>query len=488
MTKSAEKKRVMVSSISTKSSSRIIWLTAFGELVLYLVLAAQGDLRTYMPLFFAIVAGLWGLYAIAAQRLFGVFGTNVVDATPSPVRRQAKIIIFFAILYRATMLPVTPWLSDDIYRYLWDGRVLVHGINPYQWPPNAPELARLRDAEIFPHINHSEIGTIYPPLLQAVFIGGQLLGGKILSLKILFTLIDILMLIILFKAMRQSKIDQRQVLLYAWNPLPILEISGSGHADGLVGLFFLLTVLRLGGEQFRSAAGFIAAGFLTKLTSALILPFLWLRKHYREAMLIFAAIVLIAYLPFLDAGDGLFSGLSTFSVKWRFNDSLFSLIFWPIEKLLPDSLVVFLMFEPGWEKTAKALLSRRIDLALIITKTIVTSLFIGWMAWLARNFLKEKNSPETWGRLIILLYGGLLLLTPTFQPWYLLWILPLLAIWPSRSLLLLSGTVFLSYWILQDYTTTGVWRENALVKWLEFTPVFAMIFYDGYLRRRNVAL
>jgi hypothetical protein len=382
------------------------------------------------------------------------------------------------------MLPSIPWLSDDIYRYVWDGRVLMHGVNPYQWPPNAPELAHLRDAEIFSRVNHPEIGTIYSPLLQAVFAIGQLLGGKILSLKILFTLIDLLVLIMLLKMMRRSGIDQRQVLLYAWNPLPILEISGSGHADGLLGLFFLLTVLQLGAGRFRGAAYFISGGFLTKLTSALILPFLWMRKNYRETAIIFTAIMLIGYLPFLGAGAGLFSGLSTFSAKWRFNDPIFSLIFWPIEKILPDWLVVFLMFEPGWEKTAEALSSRRIDLALMITKTIVTGLFIAWMAWLARSFVKEKNTPEAWGRLTILLYGGLLLLAPTFQPWYMLWILPLLALWPNRSLFVLSGTVLLSYWILQDYSATGVWRENAWVKWLEFTPVGAMMLYDGFKQKR----
>lgn len=477
----------MLSSISMKNSTRIIWLTAFGELALYLVLMACGDLRSQMPLFFVLIAGLWGIYVVAAQKLFNGFTTTAVEASTSQIHKQALLIIFFAVAFRAIMLPITPWLSDDIYRYLWDGRVLMHGINPYQWAPNAPELAHLRDAEIFSRVNHPEIGTIYPPLLQGVFAIGQLLGGKILSLKILFTLIDIFVMIFLFKAMRGLGIDQRQILLYAWNPLPILEISGSGHADGLVGLFFLLTVLQLGAGQFRGAVYFIGAGFLTKLTSALILPFLWLRKHYRETTMIFAAIMLVGYLPFVGAGAGLFSGLSTFSAKWRFNDSIFSLIYWPIEKILPDSLVVFLMFGPGWEMTAKALLSRRIDLALIITKTIVSGLFVGWMAWLARNFVKEKNSSEGWGRLIILLYCGLLLLTPTFQPWYLLWILPLLSMWPNRSMLVLSGTIFLSYWILRDYSTTGVWQENTLVKWLEFTPVGVMMLYDADKQKRSVS-
>ncbi len=438
-----------------------------------------------MLLFFAIVASLWALYAFAAQKLFNGLKTTTVEASTPQIQKQALLIILFAIAFRAIMLPITPWLSDDIYRYIWDGRVLMNRINPYQWAPNAPELAHLRDVEIFSRVNHPEIGTIYPPLLQAVFAIGQVLGGKILSLKILFTLIDILVLTILLKAMKSSRIDQRQVLLYAWNPLPILEISGSGHADGLVGSFFLLTVLQLGAGQFRRGVYFIAAGFLTKLTNALVLPFLWLRKHYRETMIIFAVIVLIGYLPFAGAGEGLFSGLSTFSAKWRFNDSIFSLIFWPIEKMLPESLVVFLMFEPGWELSAKALLSRRIDLALIITKTIVSGLFIGWMAWLARSFVNEKNSAEAWGRLIILLYGGMLLLSPTFQPWYLLWILPLLAMWPSRSLLVLSGTVFLSYWILQHYASTGEWQENAWVKWLEFTPVMAIMLYDGFKQKQN---
>jgi hypothetical protein len=474
----------MSPSLFTHYSSRLLTAAGLVGAIVYGIVAALGDLRQAMGLFFVLVAGLWFAYAFVAQKLWRLIGrsspTASEDLSPAHQQKQLAVILFFALLYRLILLPTTPWLSDDFNRYLWDGRLLRHGVNPYQWPPNAPELAGLRDAKIFPAINHPQVGTIYPPLLQILFVTGQFLGGGILSLKFIFLLIDAILLIVLVIALRRDNRDQRQVLLYAWNPLPILEISGSGHADGLMGLLLLLAVLSLGAADFRRAGFILGASFLVKFAGILILPFLWLRGRFRAAAAGFFLIVLAGYLPFLSAGKKIFAGLITFSEKWRFNDGIFSLIFWPIERLLPDSLVIDLMIPPSWEINAETLLSRRIDLALIITKIIVGGLFLVWMARLAWRFRQASLSPESWGRLMILLFAGLLLLAPTFQPWYMLWILPLLAIWPNRALLLLSATVLLSYWILQEHAATCIWRENALIKWLELAPVFALMIYDYF--------
>ncbi|HNC73376.1 MAG TPA: hypothetical protein PK362_00620, partial [Elusimicrobiota bacterium] len=90
------------------------------------------------------------------------------------VRRTLKrpqslgLILAAGVLFRLTAFLSPPSLSDDIYRYLWDGRVQAAGHNPYRFAPDAPELASLRNAE-HTGINHKSVPTIYPPLAQAVF-------------------------------------------------------------------------------------------------------------------------------------------------------------------------------------------------------------------------------------------------------------------------------------------------------------------------------
>ena len=69
-----------------------------------------------------------------------------------------------------------PMLSDDVYRYVWDGRVQLEGVHPYRYAPVDPALGTLRDAHVFPRINHPEVPTIYPPLAQSLFAGLALAG------------------------------------------------------------------------------------------------------------------------------------------------------------------------------------------------------------------------------------------------------------------------------------------------------------------------
>ena len=117
---------------------------------------SQGDLRERVPFFLALFCGATALYLLAVWK-----------------SREAPLwlVAVFGLLFRATLLPASPTLSDDIYRYVWDGRVQAAGINPYRYAPASEALAHLRDGTIYPGVNHREIPTIYPPAAQALFLG-----------------------------------------------------------------------------------------------------------------------------------------------------------------------------------------------------------------------------------------------------------------------------------------------------------------------------
>lgn len=442
-------------------------------------------------------------------------GHEEMRALPRPrtLGRNMALIIGFAILFRLILLPQTPFLSNDIYRYLWDAEVLQRGINPYLYPPEANELARMHDLAIYEQMSHKNVRTVYPPLLQGLFwLGAKLAAvfalNPIHALKALWVLVDIALIGVLAKILAAYAIDARWAILYAWHPLAVIEIASSGHTDG-VGVFCLLAaLLMLKRERHIASAVWLAFGFLVKFVTALLVPFVFLfslkkttwQLHWRFALAFFAVLAL-TYLPFLSAGENLYAGLSVYSAKWRFNDALFSIIYAPLEKLLPDWLVIKLMIPPSWEMLPETLVTRRIDLALLLAKGAMAIIFAAIYLCSIRNTLQQthEESAQYWPQLALSLLAAFFLLSPTFQPWYILWLLPLLGVvcgmkkeWRESRLRCqaylwgLSATVFLSYWVLHDYWSTGIWQEQTWVKWVEYgVPWLAFMLPRRYLQRND---
>jgi alpha-1,6-mannosyltransferase len=217
------------------------------------------------------------------------------------------LILGAAILLRAVALASPVLLSDDIYRYVWDGRVQAAGINPYRYLPTDPELAPLRDAAIFPNINRKEYAlTIYPPVAQMVFLVATRLGESVAAMKLALVAIEAIGIWALIAVLRAAEFRQENILLYAWHPLPVWEIAGSGHIDAAIVAFVALAVAALlrGRSGWSGAA--LAAATLVKFVPLVLAPALWHPTRTNSAdwrwPTAFAAVVVLAYLPFIGAG------------------------------------------------------------------------------------------------------------------------------------------------------------------------------------------
>ncbi len=511
---------------------RTIWSYALllaccvGMLVLYALFAklhvpaASSQAEGMMQCFGVLVTLLFLFFVGAALAL-----KQIIRVEPRALAISMTLIAGFAILFRLLLLSQTPFLSNDIYRYLWDAEVLQRGINPYLYPPEANELASLHDLEIYGKMSHKHVRTVYPPLLQGLFwLGAKFAAvlalNPILVLKALWLLIDIALLGVLAKILAAYEIDARWSMLYAWHPLAVIEIASSGHTDGIGAFCLLAALLLLKRERHGASAMFLALGFLVKFVTVLLVPFVFLFSLKRENKqlnwrfaLSFFAIIVLAYVPFLGAGENLYSGLSVYSAKWRFNDALFSLIYTPLEQFLPDWLVIKLMIPPSWEMLPETLVTRRIDLALLLAKGALAIVFGLIYLRMLLNLMRQTHEERTshWPQLTLGLLAAFFLLSPTFQPWYMLWLLPLLSLahgakqesnsvageksgWSLMKLArtfsprfilylwLLSGSVFLSYWVLYDYWREGIWQEQVWVRWLEYgLPCVAFLLPMKYL-------
>ena len=222
--------------------------------------------------------------------------------------------------------PTVPSLSDDIYRYIWEGRVVSEGLNPFALSPDAPALAHLRDATIFPLVSRPNLPTIYPPLAQFIFAAASSLSYSIGSMKAVFILFDLATISrTAAHPCLRLRMSPLRVAVYALNPLVIVEFSGSGHLDS-AGIFFMMLALYLclKRKSLWSAAA-LALSFLVKLFPVLLLPAL-LRKKKAASVLVFLCLALAAFLPFLDAGKGLFHSLGIYTRDWMFNSPLHTLL------------------------------------------------------------------------------------------------------------------------------------------------------------------
>lgn len=400
-------------------------------------------------------------------------------------RADTRLIWGFAILFRVVLLPCVPFLSDDIYRYLWDGHVQLQGINPYLFPPDAPELESIRTAW-HARINNPSISTIYPPFAQVVFAAGALAGGSMLVLKVLWTLAELAACLLLGKvARRTGRSVAGTLVLFAWSPLLVVETAWSGHFES-VGLLLLATLILLapparatasasahatpdaadadpvaidGGGDTAAArpvamrwapwamGAVLALAALTKFAPIAALPALTRRYGVRVSVACVAVMILF-HLPYAGAGSALWAGLATYAEHWRAYEGAFALI----EAILPGPM-------------APRYLSGLVVLGVVAWATL-------------RNFDAE--------RALFWVLGAGLLLSPTFHPWYALWILPFAALRRNRAWILLGGLAFVTYWGLGPYLETGEWPRPLWTRLLLWLPFYGLLLRDARLRPRKL--
>src|ERR1700742_5196271 len=151
-----------------------------------------------------------------------------------PMNRWTFVIILVcAAASRLVCLFSPPFLSSDIFRYVWDGQVQAAGINPFRYIPADSHLAFLRDLDIYPHINRRDYAhTIYPPGAQMLFLLITRIGATVRWMKAGMVGLEALTIWILIKLLQLLGLPREQVLVYAWHPLVLWEVASSGHVDG----------------------------------------------------------------------------------------------------------------------------------------------------------------------------------------------------------------------------------------------------------------
>jgi hypothetical protein len=214
------------------------------------------------------------------------------------------IILTVAIACRLAVLFAEPYLSSDIYRYVWDGIVQHAHISPYRYVPGNPVLEFLRapNQEIFDNINRRDYAhTIYPPAAQALFYLITWISPTVTFMKTAMVLFEGVTMYALIQLLRNLGFRREQTLLYAWCPLVLWEIAGAGHLDSAAMAFITLALLARYRNQPILTGLFLAIATLLKLYPLVLFPALYRRGDYKMPATV-AAVIAVAYAAYSSVG------------------------------------------------------------------------------------------------------------------------------------------------------------------------------------------
>jgi hypothetical protein len=452
---------------------RTIIITGFIIEILCVAIACSGDIKKNIPSFAILYTASFITYIFAIFYISKNVETNEQDNSSSS--KVLWAIIIFSLMFRLTLLPAAP--SDDIYRYLWEGKLQLNGINPYSHPPESSSLEYLRD-RFFSGINHKHLPTIYPPLTLMVFAVADYISHTIISMKAVFLLFDVLSIFILLKLLKVMGKDPHNVLTYAWSPLILISFAARGHCDSLQ-IFLVILALYLCAirKNLRSVFS-ITLAVMSKFIFVIIAPFLIPGKKFRYVVVLFAVIAAL-YLPYISAGKGLFSTLLHFGTQYHFNDSVHFLIFCLcIGSPLASKIVTALIFG-----TVLLFLYKKY-LNLFVTDNNGNSPLSNGGSE-KRGNIEMNNFVLNYAFVAI---GTFLILIPTLHPWYLTWIIPFLCFNKNRAWILLTGTVICYYFMNHElfskmiwYNNEWVWKEVHWLKLPEYLPFYGLLIY-GWLK------
>ncbi len=252
------------------------------------------------------------LWLAGAQAVLCWGGALLIWKGP-PARGAFWIVLGLAAVLRLGLLFETPILSDDIYRYVWDGRVQSAGINPYRYIPVDPALAGLRDDAIFPRINRRTYApTIYPPMAQMIFWAIHQASGSVAGFKASLLLFEAITIGGLACLLTRFGLPRERVLIYAWNPLVLWEFSGSGHIDAAMIAFVMLALVARKAERNTLTGVLLGAAVLTKFFPLALFPALYRRWDWKMPIALVGTIA-AGYLPYLSVGPKVFGFLSTYA-------------------------------------------------------------------------------------------------------------------------------------------------------------------------------
>jgi len=339
-----------------------------------------------------------------------------------PTKQQFQQLLIVGITARLLLILAPGFTSNDVERYLWDGAVVLHGLDPYVVAPNDALVSQLREQWPTPE-EHSAYPTLYPPLALAMFALAAMAGPVwgVLLWKLLVTSASVATLLVVADLLKRQQ-QTHHLALIALSPLMLLEVGIGAHLDAFSALAVSGAIWACAQARWWLVGAALGLGGCIKLLPVVALaPLLCANKSRRWPAMIGGALASVAftYGSAMAAGFKPIGTLPIFFKKWRNGSPINSFFEWAF---------------PAINYT-------HITIAIAV-------LLAGYALYKAREDLQTG---------LLLMLATPLLLSPVVFPWYLIVLVPLVALRPSLFLLLWITTVPLAYEVLNGFTSTGEW-------------------------------
>jgi len=370
--------------------------------------------------------------AIIANPLYLIAVTGMFTAMIGlwklwPQSRSLLPLLVIALIVRGAAVIQFPH-GDDIHRYIWEGEIQLQGYNPFTLAPKAKALRHLRN-ENWKEINHKKLSTIYWPAAQLLFKMCAFISPTVLHFKLIFTLFDIGVIIILLLLLKHLALSYNHLLLYTLNPFSIIYTAGEGHLEIVMVFLIVCAVYFWYKNRFLLMFFLLGMAVMVKITPLLILPFLIQRKTIRNLPGFFIPFILIYF--YVQTNVSLLTIPIHFLQEFRYNGLIYTLIRNLVDK----------------------------QLALNYCGAIM-ALGFGMIFFLTPHPI----------RAVSLAISVFLLCTPAFHPWYLLLLTPFLVLYRSTPWLALHLTILPLVFVFNRFAPRPFWRDKTLMMYIEYTP------------------
>lgn len=377
-----------------------------------------------------------------------------------------RFLLALGIGFRLIFLFSEPFLSQDYFRFVWDGQLIWTGYSPYQFTPDDLMLLPGFDMPLAEEL-HQGMGELsarhysnYPPLNQlffalAVLLGGKTYWGTLIAMRLMIIAADVGTLYFGRKLLRDLSIAPYQAFWYFLNPLVIVELSGNLHFEGLMIFFFCFGLFHIQKNNWIKGSLANAASISLKLIPLLFLP-LWLRYFKPRRLFFFysfiAAFVLLTLMP-LYSKDFIAHYQATINLwfgNFEFNAGFYTFLKPVVLHYSEIPAWKFIKFYGQWVPFATILMA------------------------LGLSVLRKNEQMSVLLRSCLYLLTFYFFISTTVHPWYLCFLVFLSSFSSFKYPLIWSALVVLSY---SAYANVD-FKESVLLLSIEYFLVIGVFLYE----------
>ncbi len=438
--------------------NKTIWFSFILSIAAYVLLAYTIPREQYIKLF---------------SLFFLLFGISLYLIYKSDKFKNIKILLAYALIFRLIFLLAIPALSDDYLRFVWDGQLVAHGINPFNSLPvdlihQTSVLKIPLSQELFNQMKPLQLNnyTCYPPFNQLFFAIGAFffeksILGNIIVMRLFILVAEAGTIYMGIKILKLLNLPEKNILWYALNPLIIIELTGNLHFEGIMIFFISLTLYFMVKGKVILTSSALAFAASVKLIPLIFLPQIYKLFSFRKRMLFYLLFLIVFLL------------LVTPMLTYSFTNTFFKSLKLYFNNFEGNASIYYFFRKVGYWFTDDNMIE-------IIGKLMAVLIFI---SVLLISILRRNKSPQMVIQSMLFAYSSYYFLATAVHPWYITPLLILSIFTNYRYAFVWSLFIILSYYTYHDPS----FEESKILVLVEYLAVYSVLLFEIIFNKKRFA-